>query len=480
MRLNKKGYMLVEIIVAAVIAFSIAYYLLNLTFKFKDKNELIHDSRDLNSIKINVTKNIMNDIKGKDIGFELEDGNIKGLSNNSIEFYVDGNPRKLVINSSEIKYGYYSGDTIKMTKQANDPYYVKNLGNNSYLKFDVDTSLNDYIDVDMVGDDSKLIMISIDIPVVSIYTDEVTHIKLLLQGHNYVKSEIPYMVNVFEYYSFSGALAAVPDEGIISFPEDYDDSRIVLPDNNTDSILELNDKSIKLNNAIDVSEGTTVTIKGNGTIIFESEIENDIIENQGTLILDGVSLIKKSNSGDVISNGDGAKVEIKDGTNITSNSTSGTVISGGNIVMSGGVVNVANAKGIWTNGLLTITGGTINKILTSGESKGAAIDYRGLGTATIKDTTINVVNTESNAIWNGSTGKINIEDVTIDNNLWRCIKNNSTGSIVVFSGNYKCKDYYFVNASEKKFFTVHTSSLTLNSGYGVINGGYSGNFTKVT
>ena len=65
-KLNNKGYMLVEIIVASVIAFSVAYYLLNLTYKFKDKNMDVYEFTALLNDKINITKNIMNDLVGKE------------------------------------------------------------------------------------------------------------------------------------------------------------------------------------------------------------------------------------------------------------------------------------------------------------------------------------------------------------------------------------------------------------------------------
>ena len=39
MKLNKKGYMLVEIVLASVIAFGIAYFMLDLTIKLKNKND---------------------------------------------------------------------------------------------------------------------------------------------------------------------------------------------------------------------------------------------------------------------------------------------------------------------------------------------------------------------------------------------------------------------------------------------------------
>ena len=62
MKLNKKGYMLVEIVLSSVLAMSIALYLLNLTYQFKNKNEDIYQSISYSSDKIAITKNIMNDL----------------------------------------------------------------------------------------------------------------------------------------------------------------------------------------------------------------------------------------------------------------------------------------------------------------------------------------------------------------------------------------------------------------------------------
>ena len=62
MKINKKGYMLVEIIISFTLAMSIAYYLLNLTYKFKNMDEDIYMSTIFIKDKILVTKNIMNDI----------------------------------------------------------------------------------------------------------------------------------------------------------------------------------------------------------------------------------------------------------------------------------------------------------------------------------------------------------------------------------------------------------------------------------
>ena len=61
-KLNNKGYMLVEIIIASVIAFSVAYYLINLTIKFKNQNSDLYNNTIIKNDKVNITKNIMNDI----------------------------------------------------------------------------------------------------------------------------------------------------------------------------------------------------------------------------------------------------------------------------------------------------------------------------------------------------------------------------------------------------------------------------------
>ena len=501
MRLNKKGYMLVEIIVAAVIAFSIAYYLLNLTFKFKDKNELVHDSRDLNSIKINVTKNIMNDLDGKDIGFKIENGNIVGISNNSIQFYANGSPRKLIIvndnnNNKVIKYGYHTNGTIKMTKLSNDPYYVKNLSSYNYLNID-NITIKDSVKNDKI-------VVSIDIPISSIYTDEVVHIKLLLHGQEYEESDHPFYIGDVEFNSFiellrsfndgetkvistkSSATSTNDDMGSESNSE-IDYGSFVLPGKNDDSNLDiyLGNKNLIFDAPLQVKEDSIVTFRGDSTISFSSNVadDSDLIDNQGKLVLDGVSLVDNNGgTGSFINSGGDAVLKIQEGTNITSNAKSGVaVINGGNIEMSGGVINVQKTRGIYTNGALTINGGTFNKKFDSKvSSTGAAIDYNGAGVATITGATINMVNAESYAINNSGTGTINIENVKIDNNIGKCIRNNNTGKVFVVGDSYKCKTYYFVNKETKGTFKYNTTATTLNSGYGVTNSGFYGTITKVS
>lgn len=93
--------MLVEIIVASVIAFSVAYYLLNLTYKFKDKSEDIYYSTTMLSDKINITKNIMNDLE------KIPDKNsvslVKATDNNTYTITIKGKDDKKIEISRTIK-----------------------------------------------------------------------------------------------------------------------------------------------------------------------------------------------------------------------------------------------------------------------------------------------------------------------------------------------------------------------------------------
>ena len=75
MKLNKKGYMLIEIVLSSVLAMSIALYLLNLTYQFKNKDEDIYQSTIYSSDKIAVTKNIMNDLENQEITKVEKNGN---------------------------------------------------------------------------------------------------------------------------------------------------------------------------------------------------------------------------------------------------------------------------------------------------------------------------------------------------------------------------------------------------------------------
>lgn len=172
MKLNKKGYMLVEIIVAFALVFSIAMYLLNLTLKFKDTNEDIYYSAKYLKDKNLITRNIMEDISRgiiEDIQHEAGENVIK------FTIYIDDQEEKkeyrklLIFNDSGfgIEYGKIneSGDFEK----SDVSYYKKKLEQSLII---------DPNDID-IESDATANMFNIQIPINSLYTDETYNITIL-------------------------------------------------------------------------------------------------------------------------------------------------------------------------------------------------------------------------------------------------------------------------------------------------------------
>ena len=71
-KLNNKGYLTVEVVLASVIAFGLAYFLLNLTIKVKDKNDDMLVKTILINDKAIIENNIMKD-NDKYTSVELEE-----------------------------------------------------------------------------------------------------------------------------------------------------------------------------------------------------------------------------------------------------------------------------------------------------------------------------------------------------------------------------------------------------------------------
>lgn len=95
LHLNNKGYMLVEIILAAVIAMGIAYFITNLTIKAKNRNDDLLVKTLASTDQAIIYNTIMKDLSNEDNTFECSDIKItdnifeyKG-SNNIISDYVD-------------------------------------------------------------------------------------------------------------------------------------------------------------------------------------------------------------------------------------------------------------------------------------------------------------------------------------------------------------------------------------------------------
>lgn len=180
MRLNKQGYMLVEIVLASVLAMSIAYYLLNLTYKFKNTDQDIYQSIFSISDRNIITKNIMND---------MEEGTISNINytpvdTTSIQFNITKNitntdttetttitePRRLSIDKSNgtiLKYGKYTSGVYD-TKDVS--YYEKKISNSMIV---------DKMNI-VVDNENKILTILI--PITSIYGDEKYDIKLFISN----------------------------------------------------------------------------------------------------------------------------------------------------------------------------------------------------------------------------------------------------------------------------------------------------------
>lgn len=155
--LNRKGYMLVEIVVSSVLAITISYYLLNLTYKFKDKNEDMYQSYFFMSDKVLLTKNIMSDLeKGIVVGiYEKEDNYI------IFDFLIDKEEitkRKLLVEENKISYGKVMMDDMGdyIFDKDDISYYEKELHNYLVLD-DINYIIEEYL--------------NIEIPVKSIYSD---------------------------------------------------------------------------------------------------------------------------------------------------------------------------------------------------------------------------------------------------------------------------------------------------------------------
>ena len=192
-KLNQKGYMLVEIVLASVLAMSIAYYLLDLTYNFNAKDEDLYYSILYTRDKNLITKNIMNDLDKGKLGENVERGQ-SDLTNESGEVigtieYIDlqltletpneeetsegAEPlntatRRLMINREE------TGVTITYGKYADSDYDPEDV---SYYQKKLEKSLS--VGEITITEEEKICTILI--PVQSLYNDETYDIKLLIQ-----------------------------------------------------------------------------------------------------------------------------------------------------------------------------------------------------------------------------------------------------------------------------------------------------------
>ena len=130
MKINNKGYLLVEIVIAAVIAFAIAYFLFDLTVNLGNKEEDYYVNTLLETDKLIMTKDIMNDISSYNL-VSVTTGNIDEGKKYYVDFELEDTStnnkvnKRLSVDTVEYiyEYGKYNSDTNKFDDDDID--YIK-------------------------------------------------------------------------------------------------------------------------------------------------------------------------------------------------------------------------------------------------------------------------------------------------------------------------------------------------------------------
>ncbi len=140
-KLNNKGYMLIEIILASAIAFALAYFMLELTLKVKDRNDYLLAATLTATDKAILSNKIMETLKSKEYdtcnSFEHESGVVANI-NALVNDYRD---KEFKLNKYA-ELGNISSDCRESTTDSNDvtihiklPLKIKNSTSND---FDID------------------------------------------------------------------------------------------------------------------------------------------------------------------------------------------------------------------------------------------------------------------------------------------------------------------------------------------------------
>ena len=167
-KLNNKGYMLIEIILASVITFTVAFSLINLILKLKNTNEDLYNETNILNDKISITKNIMDDIKNYNL-IELDEEKIESKRIITIKLEDEEEnqiEKRLEITNNLIEYGDYTNTGFK----KNRSYYKKEIKNST--------------EIGEVTTEKKNDTLSLKIPISSIYSKKKYDIMLLFKVKN--------------------------------------------------------------------------------------------------------------------------------------------------------------------------------------------------------------------------------------------------------------------------------------------------------
>ena len=102
MKLNNKGYLIVEVILAGVLTFSMAYFLINLTLKIRNR----YDDVNVETVMLNDKTVITNEIMGDVVNNEIT--NVENITNGIKINFEDGSSKDLTIVNNVVTYGTYT------------------------------------------------------------------------------------------------------------------------------------------------------------------------------------------------------------------------------------------------------------------------------------------------------------------------------------------------------------------------------------
>ncbi len=249
-RINNKGYMLIEIVLAAVITFTIAFSLLNMIIKFKNKNEDIYNDTKLINDKVNITKNIMNDMEG----YKVVETNVtttgsgsKQIQNVDITLTKENGSettkKRIIIDkkNSTVTYGNVVNEEITV-------------GNVSYYKKVLQASTE--VGTVSISDEGSTKIITM--PISSIYSKKKHYINIILNVYN--SYTINYNDNLFTVDTVEGLI------------QSFDTNTQILTINGT---LDNNTTSIPLGKLSGLTIGTNDSYKVNLTHISGDRTENE-------------------------------------------------------------------------------------------------------------------------------------------------------------------------------------------------------------
>lgn len=177
MKLNNKGYMLVEIIVSFGLAFVIIISLTNLVLKFKDTSQdLFYETKYLKD-KTLITRSIMEDLDRGIIAGITKTNNIVDIDfkiNNGTNYVSE--PRRLEVlktdGTTKIRYG-------KIIQHDTNVYEFDTSDISYYEKYLEPTLNSKDIEITTTTD-----MVIIKIPVTSLYNDKNYNINIFSMIHN--------------------------------------------------------------------------------------------------------------------------------------------------------------------------------------------------------------------------------------------------------------------------------------------------------